>query len=36
LGRERENNKDTESQIAGEERQLTKIREALARLDEEK
>ncbi len=33
LGREKENNKETESNIAAEERQLTKIRESLTKHD---
>lgn len=36
LEREKDNNKALESDIGGEERQLTKIRESLARLDEER
>lgn len=36
LDRERENNKELESNIAGEERILTKIRESLARHEEER
>lgn len=36
LERERENNKELESNIGGEERQLTKIRENIARMDEER
>jgi coiled-coil domain-containing protein 39 len=36
LEREKENNKELESNIAGEERQLTKIRESLAKFEEER
>ena len=36
LDREKENNKELESNIAGEERQLTKIRESLAKFEEER
>jgi hypothetical protein len=36
LERERENNKELESNIGGEERQLTKIRENIARMEEER
>ena len=36
LEREKENNKDTESSIAFEERQLTKIREVLSRSEEDR
>jgi hypothetical protein len=36
LDREKENNKEAESNIAGEERQLTKIRESLAKHEEER
>ena len=36
LERERENNKELESNIGAEERQLTKIRENIARMDEER
>lgn len=36
LDRERDNNKQLDSDIAGEERQLAKIRENLSRMDEEK
>ena len=36
LDREKENNKELESNIAGEERTLTKIRESLAKHEEER
>lgn len=36
LDRERANNKELESNIGGEERQLTKIRESLAKMEEER
>ena len=36
LERERENNKELESNIGAEERQLTKIRENIARMDEDR
>lgn len=36
LDREKENNKELESNIGAEERQLTKIRENIARMDEDR